>query len=139
MISKKYLKILIISLIVLVILAISLYFIFKGSFSSDVKKPVVENKPQFELMKEEEKATLQLYDKGVYEVVARDSVGHAISYRMTGLEPEKDLAVEYMTDAEMAEKGIYSANKIQVLKRDGQGKVIAYKIVKNESDIVKRY
>lgn len=131
MINKKYLKIFIFSSIFLVILVISVYLTLKESS---------DNTPKYEIMKEEDKEALRLYDKGVFEVIARDNAGQITSYQMTGVEPEKDLSLEYMTEAEMTGLGLLpSDNKIQILRRNSKGVIMAYKIIKNDSDIVKKY
>ena len=90
-------------------------------------------------MSEDDKRTLNLYNKGVYKVENRDSSGGIATYKMIGIEDEKPISIQFMTEDEKAEKGLSPDMRIQVLDRDKNGKIIAYRIIKSDSDVVTKY
>ncbi len=91
------------------------------------------------LMNEEEKLNLKLYDRGNYEVISRDASGTITEYKFMGLREPKPINLELMSDAEKADRGLDLTLKIQVLSRDSQGKILSYKLIKNDADILSAY
>ena len=135
MISKKNLKIVIIIVSVLILLIAVFYLISKKNINTQTTR----NGKKIEIMSDDEKNSLNLYHLGVYEVVSRDEAGKVTASKLTKLEDEKPINVEFMTEEEKVEKDTPPSTKIQVLQRDKSGKVIAYKIIKNDSDILTKY
>jgi hypothetical protein len=131
---KKYIKPLIIIFSVLMLALISYYFISINS--ADTEKDLA---PKMQVMTDEEKASLNLFHSGVYEVVSRDEFGKITAYKFIKLKEEESIELEFMSDNEKISKGVSTDSKIQVLKRDGDGNIISYRLIKDDSDIVKRY
>jgi len=125
--KKTYIRIIVITISVFVI-AVAVFYLVNKS----VNKPI-------ELVSENEKAALNLYHAGVYEVISRNASGSITAYRFIKLEEEKPINLELMTDAEKTEKGIPVNLKIQILQRDAQGKILSYRVIRKDSDIVTKY
>ena len=147
--NKKYLKIAIIILAICLISAAAFYFIYKNKIQSNnpsnstTTSTATTTKGRsyknVDIMTPEEKIALKLYTRGVYEVISRDADGKPKDFRILGLERPKDITFEAMSDADKAKKALATSTKIQVLKRDAHGNIVQYRLMKDDSDILKRY
>lgn len=134
--NNKYLKRGIIFLAVLILIAGIFYFVYKKNNPAEY---FTEVSSKADIMTESERNSIGLYHLGVYEVLSRDENGNPKSYRLISLRDEDPIDLEFMSDAEKSEKLFNKDYKIQVLERDETGKITAYKIIRDESDIVKKY
>ncbi|MFZ4632279.1 MAG: hypothetical protein ACOYL8_03730 [Patescibacteria group bacterium] len=139
--SKRYLNLLIAVIIGLLLSGLFLYFVNSKNSVNKKSSSVLENSPEanLEIMTDEEKASLNLFHSGIYEVVTRDEDGAIKSYRFLGLKKQEPLAPDFMSEIEKTTMGIDSVLKVQVLQRDSAGKVMSYYVVENDSEIVKWY
>lgn len=141
--NKKYLKLSIQTIFILLVLALALYLINQkmgnrlfrfgnddsGQFATTTK----------DIMTEDEKFSLGLYHLGTFEVLSRNELGRPTSFKLISVEEPKAIGVDLMSDAEKAKKRISASTYVQVLKRDSSGRILEYRIMKDANDIMEKY
>ena len=137
--NKKYLKLIIIPLIILILAVVAVYFVTSKNTGDDLSVNKKVDLSKKDIMSEQDKNSLGLYHLGIYEVLARDKSGKPTSYQLVSLNEEKPISTELMTDTEKVKLQIDPKYKIQVIQRDASGAVSAYKVLKSDTDIVKQY
>ncbi len=141
--NKKYLKLSIQIIFILLVLALALYLInqkmgnrlFKFGTDDGIKATSTVK----DLMTEDEKFSLGLYHLGIFEVLSRNELGRPTAFKLIGVDEPQAIGIDLMSDAEKAKKRIAASTYVQVLKRDSSGRILEYRIMKDANDIMEKY
>lgn len=91
-----------------------------------------------DIMTSDEKASFNLPNIGIYQVVSRDASGQIVDFKFIGMTPPKPIEPEFMTPEE---KKLYHIGnfQVQILNRNSSGEITAYHVLKDETDIITHY
>ncbi|MFA6194582.1 MAG: hypothetical protein WC719_02445 [Patescibacteria group bacterium] len=141
--NKKYLKLSIQIIFILLVLVLAAYLLNKRLGNRLFGSWIGNNAPTAsttkDIMTDKEKLSLGLYHLGNFEVISRNELGVPTSYILLGVEEPKPIATDIMSDADKINKRLATSTNIQVLKRDDSGRIVEYRIMRTATDTIEKY